>query len=119
MLIEPSEESLYRKLCNNLKKGKADFVDYDVDMRVFGAIKERVNLARCIEALEHRTKRAKSDENWAKKMAEEAEIVFEDDASDSDGGISAHHKASLDNELNLKKKQLKQLLMRPLKRSLM
>lgn len=119
MLIEPSEVNSYRKLCNNLKKEKGDLEDYDIDMRMFGAVKERVNLARAIEALEHRTKRTKSDESWVKKMAEEAEIMLEDDGNDSDAGMAAYHKANLNNELKQKKKELKQLLMRPLKRSIM
>lgn len=118
MLVEPGEVSLYKKLCNNLKKAKGDLEDYDVDMSVFRAVKDRVNLARAIEALEHRTKRAKSDETWVKKMAEEADIDVDDDGNNSDDGMAAHHRASLDNELKQKRKELKQLLLRPLKRSI-
>ncbi len=118
MLVEPGETSSYKKLCSTLKKDKTDLPDYDIDMRLLSAVKQRVNLARSIELLEHRTKRERSDVNWVKKMAEEADIVLDDDRDeDDDGGGAAHSHAQLLTDLKTKRNQLTQLLARPLKRS--
>ena len=119
MLVEPSETSLYRRLCKTLNKQKDDLPDYDIDMKVLAAVKQRVNLARSIEILEHRTKRDRSDQGWAKKMAEEADMIVEDDdADDADQEEDTNFtRAKLDNDLRIKKKELDRLLLRPLKRS--
>ena len=117
MLIEPGETSYFRQLCTTLNKQKADLPDYDIDMKVLAAVKQRVNLARAIEVLEHRTKRERSDESWVKKMAEEADLYLEDDDHDSDNEV-ARDKAQLTHELRIKRKELTQLLSRPLKRSI-
>lgn len=117
MLIEPGEASLYRQLCATLKKDKTDFPDYDVDLRILPAIKQRVNLAKAIESLEHRTKRERSDKRWMKQMADEAELVVSESDNDSDNG-QARNKSQLTNELNAKRKELKKLIARPFKRSI-
>lgn len=116
MLIEPGEAGLYRQLCHTLKKDKTDLPDYEVDMKSLSAVKQRVNLARSIESLEHRTKRERSDESWMKKMAEEADILVDNRGYDSDND-PAHEFAKLNNDLKIKRKELSQLLSRPLKRS--
>lgn len=120
MLIEPGETAVYRRLCATLKKdSKTDLPDFEVDMRLLSAVKLRVNLARSIELLEHRTKRERSDVNWVKKMAEEADIVLEDDYDDldDDSGGAAQDHARLLADLRAKRKELSQLLARPLKRT--
>lgn len=117
MLIEPAEAQDFRRLCSTLNKQKTDLPDYDIDMKVLGAVKQRVNLARGIEVLEHRTKRERSDESWVKKMAEEADLYLEDDGHDSDNEV-ARDRAQLSHELGIKRKELTQLLSRPLKRSI-
>lgn len=118
ILVEPSEAVTYRQLCSTLKKDKTDLPDYDVDMRIFAAIKQRVNLARAIESLEHRTKRERSDKSWMKQMAEEADLLISDSGSESDNGSSAQGHSQLITELKKKRKELSQLLSRPFKRSI-
>lgn len=118
MLIEPSEAAAYRQLCSTLKKDKTDLPDYEVDMRIFAAIKQRVNLARDIESLEHRTKRERSDKSWMKQMAKEAELILTDSGSDSDNGSEAQGYSKLISDLKKKRKELSQLLARPFKRSI-
>ncbi len=86
-------------------------------MRVFAAIKQRVNLAKAIESLEHRTKRERSDKNWMKQMAEEADLLVSESDEDSDSGSAAQNHSQLITELKTKRKELSQLLARPFKRS--
>ncbi|XP_046461202.1 ATP-dependent RNA helicase DDX24-like [Daphnia pulex] len=117
ILIEPEEATTYRKLCSTLKKDKNDLPDYDVDMRIFAAIKQRVNLAKAIESLEHRTKRERSDKSWMKQMAEEADLVISESDQDSDSGSAAQSHSQLLTELKNKRKELTKLLARPFKRS--
>lgn len=88
-------------------------------MRLMAGIKQRVNLAKSIELLEHRTKKVRSDESWVKKMAEEADLMLEDNIPSDDDGSVAYDQAQLINDLRNKRKELSQLLLRPLKRSLM
>lgn len=102
-----------------MNKQKTDLPDYDIDMRLMAGIKQRVNLAKSIELLEHRTKKVRSDESWVKKMAEEADLMLEDNIPSDDDGSVAYDQAQLINDLRNKRKELSQLLLRPLKRSLM
>lgn len=118
IIIEPSEALSYRQLCSTLKKDKTDLPDYQVDMRIFAAIKQRVNLAKAIESLEHRTKRERSDRSWMKQMAEEAELVMSESDNDSDNGSAAQSHSQLLTQLKMKRKELSTLLSRPFKRSL-
>lgn len=118
ILIEPSEAASYRQLCSTLKKDKTDLPDYEVDMRIFAAIKQRVNLARAIESLEHRTKRERSDKSWMKQMAQEADLLISESDDDSDNGSGAQSHSQLITELKMKRKELTQLLSRPFKRSI-
>lgn len=101
-----------------MKKDKNDLPDYDVDMRIFAAIKQRVNLAKAIESLEHRTKRERSDKSWMKQMAEEADLVISESDQDSDSGSAAQSHSQLLTELKNKRKELTKLLARPFKRSI-
>lgn len=87
-------------------------------MRIFSAIKQRVNLARAIESLEHRTKRERSDKSWMKQMAQEADLLISESDDDSDNGSSAQSHSQLVTELKMKRKELSQLLSRPFKRSI-
>jgi ATP-dependent RNA helicase DDX24/MAK5 len=86
-------------------------------MRIFAAIKQRVNLAKAIESLEHRTKRERSDKSWMKQMAEEADLLISESDEDSDSGGTAQSHSQLLTELKNKRKELSTLLARPLKRS--
>ena len=118
MLIEPGETSLYRQLCTTLNKQKADLPDYDIDMKTLTAVKQRVNLAKEIESMEHRMKRTRSEESWIKKMADEAELVIDDDLLDEDdAGVARFEQAQLVNQLKGKRKELERLILRPLKRT--
>lgn len=86
-------------------------------MRLFSAIKQRVNLAKAIESLEHRTKRERSDKSWMKQMAEEADLLLTDSDNDSDSGSAAQNHSQLLTELKMKRKELTKLIARPFKRT--
>lgn len=119
MLVEPAEQRLYRQLCATLHKVKTDLPDYDVEHAALDVCRQRVHLARRIETLEHRMKRDTSQHNWVQKMAEDADLVVDDDRApldEDERGVERCERAQLLQQLKLERRRLEQLSLRPLRR---
>ncbi|KAL2918796.1 ATP-dependent RNA helicase [Polyrhizophydium stewartii] len=115
-LCSPDELTMYKKVCHIL--GKADGMpDFPVDLSVLTAIKERLALAREVDLLQHREKKAASERDWFRKAAEEADIALSDDEEDGDEG-SGSKLAALSakdvQKMHRMRRELAALLARPL-----
>ncbi|XP_013783246.1 ATP-dependent RNA helicase DDX24-like [Limulus polyphemus] len=73
MLVEPQEVTFYRKLCKTLNRDE-DLPLFPVDRAVLIMVRERVNLAKQLDVLEHRHRQRLAQNNWIKKVAGEMDL---------------------------------------------
>ena len=109
ILEGPKDFREYRKIFT-LMKLTSDLPSLEVDDRVLPDIKKRVILARNIDKEEHQQKKRSSEKNWFEKAAKSLDLELED-SDDSTGG---RRKKQQNKKLNALKKELQQLLQKPL-----
>lgn len=108
LLVEPSELQNYLRLCRTLGKSE-DIPLFPVHDTMLNAVKERVNLARQLDHLELQVRKANSETGWLQKAAEEMDIIVDDHAAKYDSRESK----LLKRQAEVKRKQLAQLLVKP------
>ena len=117
MLIDPSENQFYKRMCRTLNRDE-DLPPFPVDDQVLSAIKVRVNTARQLDKLLLASKKEEVEKNWFKKAAKEADLEYSDDsANDSENEFTqarSRQKANAKSKINAKKSELSQLLALPL-----
>ncbi|CAG8699020.1 6376_t:CDS:10, partial [Racocetra persica] len=72
MLCSPEESSLYRKICQELKKVNG-IANFPIDGGIINSMKQRIDLARQIDQEEHKLQKGNHDDEWFKKVAEDLE----------------------------------------------
>ncbi|KAJ3330325.1 ATP-dependent RNA helicase [Blyttiomyces sp. JEL0837] len=83
MLCGPAEVQVYKKICFAL--GKTDGLpEFPVDRSILSALRSRLSLAKKIEAEEHKLRKDKSEKDWFRKAAEEADIELDMSDFESD-----------------------------------
>lgn len=115
LLMEPGEIRNYVKLCRTLQRHE-DLPLFPVSERHFKMVRDRVNLARDVDKLDLRTRRAEGHTGWLKKAAREMDMVIEGQSSD-DSDNEASQSAELGREkkaLKAKRTELAQSLSKPL-----
>ena len=117
MLIDPSENQFYKRMCRTLNRDE-DLPPFPVDDQVLSAVKVRVNTARQLDKLLLASKKEEVEKNWFKKAAKEADLEYSDDsANDSENEFTqarSRQKANQKSKINAKKAELSQLLALPL-----
>ncbi|CAG5057556.1 unnamed protein product [Parnassius apollo] len=108
LMMEPSEAYSYAKLCRTLNK-TTELASFPVMEQSMPTIRELVSLAREIDALLLKRKRASQAEGWREKAAREMDIIIDED----DVPIKQVDR-SIDKALSFKKRQLEVLLTRPI-----
>jgi ATP-dependent RNA helicase DDX24/MAK5 len=120
MLIDPSENQFYKRMCRTLNRDE-DLPPFPVDDQVLSAVKVRVNTARQLDKLLLASKKEEVEKNWFKKAAKEADLEYSDDsANDSENEFTqarSRQKANQKSKINAKKSELSQLLALPLHQS--
>lgn len=110
MLIDENAVSSYRKLVKSLNKGE-DLAMFPVDQELLHGYRERVELARQIDSLEHSVIKKKKTDDWFTKAAEEADILLDDVThSDEDAPMAD---ARTKNKLKSMKQSLATMLRLP------
>lgn len=96
ILLSPNEKTLWASLRKNLSREGGDLSDLDVVHSIMGRLKKRISLAQEIDGMRHRERKEVADDNWVKKMADEAEIALDEDDVDPDAdhavGTKTHKK---------------------------
>ncbi|KAF9420547.1 hypothetical protein HW555_003297, partial [Spodoptera exigua] len=108
LMMDPSEAYLYTKMCRTLNK-TSEVPTFPVDSQVLAPIKELMVLARELDALELKKRRAAQAHGWKERAAREMDIIIDDD----DLPVKQVN-ASIDKELKTKRRQLESLLSRPI-----
>ncbi|KAB0805561.1 hypothetical protein PPYR_02531 [Photinus pyralis] len=110
LLVEPSELKNYLKLCRNLGRSE-DLPSFPVQADFFNAVKQRVNLARELDKVELSVRKTQSESGWLQKAAEEMDIIIDDNISMK---FDSHDTQKHKKLAQLKRKQLSQLLAKPI-----
>ncbi|XP_054720063.1 ATP-dependent RNA helicase DDX24-like isoform X1 [Uloborus diversus] len=111
MLIDPQESTHYRRICKTLNKDKS-LPTFPIDNNKLRILKERVNLARKIDKMEHRVKRLTAQNRWFINAAKEMDVDIDDENLLNDLGSEQEH-AAKNREINSLKKRLKSMLSQP------
>lgn len=111
----PEEKRQQRSLLTALKRTK-QLASLDVDFSVYEKLSARVDLAKRVEVAQHRSAKSKHEEDWFRKAAEDMEIAYGSDASDSDHGRGRmkNKKRRAESEVEQLKVQLASMLAQPL-----
>ncbi|CAO1637511.1 unnamed protein product [Parajaminaea phylloscopi] len=80
LLLAPGEKGRWTSLRRNMgREGGPDLKDLPVTHGIVGRLKTRVRLAKELDEARHRNRKAKADDDWVKKLADEADIALDDD----------------------------------------
>ncbi|CRL03340.1 CLUMA_CG016233, isoform A [Clunio marinus] len=103
LLIEPGEVKFFVKLQKTLGRNE-DLPIFPIDPRIMKNVRDRVRLAREIEALDLQVRRQNDNRNWKKKAADDIGILDDsDDDSESELRTNQFQKQS---NLMMKQKKL-------------
>ncbi|XP_041968399.1 ATP-dependent RNA helicase DDX24 [Aricia agestis] len=108
LMMEPAEAYSYSKLCRTLNKA-SEIPTFPVQLHSIAPLKELVAVARELDALMLRKRRATQAQGWREKAAKELDMIIDEDdipTTKMDPGI--------DKALNAKRRQLESILSRPL-----
>ncbi|XP_068624916.1 ATP-dependent RNA helicase DDX24 [Battus philenor] len=108
LMMEPSEAYSYTKLCRTLNK-TSELPTFPVAEQSIPGIRDTVALAREVDGLMLKRRRANQAEGWREKAAREMDIIIDDDDLPR-----SQIDPTIDKALNIKRKQLDALLTRPL-----
>ncbi|KAL0861360.1 hypothetical protein ABMA27_008911 [Loxostege sticticalis] len=108
LMMEPAEAFLYSKLCRTLNK-TSEVPTFPVPPAQLAPLKQLVSVARDIEALALKHRRATHAQSWRDKAAREMDMIIDDD----DLPVK-HIDPTIDKALKAKKRQLESMLTRPL-----
>ncbi|RVE41889.1 hypothetical protein evm_013463 [Chilo suppressalis] len=108
LMMEPSEAYNYAKLCRTLNK-TTELPTFPVSAQCLSSFKELVSLARTLDGLLLKKRRATQSSGWREKAAREMDMIIDDD----DLPVK-HVDPSIDKELQVRKRQLESMLSRPM-----
>ena len=114
LLVDPSDAPAAQKILQCLHRDR-DFPMVEVDSKMLRFAKERVDLARQIDSVEHALRKESSQDEWYLKAAEESDLVMDKEERkkldiQKDGGRSRQSK-----QLKSLKGMMKNLLQQPIK----
>jgi ATP-dependent RNA helicase DDX24/MAK5 len=114
LLVDPSDAPAAAKILRCLHRDR-DFPPVDVDSRMLRFAKERVDLARRIDLVEHALRREASQDEWYLKAAEESDLVLDKDDRRKLEIQKGDGRSRQSKEAKGLKKMMKSLLAQPLK----
>ncbi|KAG8760868.1 ATP-dependent RNA helicase [Serendipita sp. 396] len=108
LLVAPEERKLLRSILGNLGRKDEELADLPVERDLLDHLKERVQVAREIDKIQHSTTKENHEKHWLKVTAEALEL----DISDGDAELQNEKK----NQATIKslKLRLQDLLEKPL-----
>ncbi|EPQ52206.1 DEAD-domain-containing protein [Gloeophyllum trabeum ATCC 11539] len=117
LMCGPDERRVVRALLGSLKREESEIPEMAIDLHMLDKLKARVQLAKQIDAAQHRVKKDNYERNWLKEAAEAMEIELDSDFApsgddDEDAGKSKKRKDSA--KVGVLKAELKHLLAQPL-----
>ncbi|KAI0366851.1 DEAD-domain-containing protein [Pilatotrama ljubarskyi] len=118
LMCAPDERKVVRALMHNLGRQEDEIPEMPVELYMLDKLKARIQLAREIDAAQHKVKKENHERNWLKEAADAMEIELDSDfASDDDGAAAAPSKQkrkALAAKTAALKAELKAMLAQPL-----
>ncbi|XP_026728511.1 DEAD-box ATP-dependent RNA helicase 13 [Trichoplusia ni] len=108
LMMEPAEAYLYSKMCRTLNK-TSEVPTFPVDAQILAPLKDLMVVARELDGLELKKRRAAQSQGWKEKAAREMDMLIDDD----DVPVKQVD-ASIEKALKAKRRQLEGLLSRPI-----
>ncbi|XP_071509669.1 ATP-dependent RNA helicase DDX24-like [Diadema antillarum] len=105
--VSPSELNFYRRLCKTLNR--EEIPSFPVEHRYYQAVRERVDLARDIDKLEHLISKKKHQNDWFVRAAKELDVDVDADMNLHDLGDSSEQK-QFNKKMRMMKGHLNSLL---------
>lgn len=107
LMMEPAEAYLYAKLCRTLNK-TSELPSFPIDSQILSPLKELVVIARELDSLELKKRRAAQAVGWRDRAARDMDIII-----DEDDIPVTQVDTSIDKALKAKRRQLDVILSRP------
>jgi ATP-dependent RNA helicase DDX24/MAK5 len=117
LMCSPDERRIVKALLSSLGRQDTDIPDITIELTLVDHLKERIRLARQIDAHQHRVKKQNHERSWLKEAAEAMEIELDSDvvsASEDEGRPTKHQRKRANAETAALKAELKEMLSRPL-----
>ncbi|XP_063968406.1 ATP-dependent RNA helicase DDX24-like isoform X1 [Lytechinus pictus] len=108
-LLSPNEMNFYRRLCKTLNR--EEIPSFPVEHSYYQAVKERVDLARDIDKLEHVHSKKKHQNDWFVRAAKELDVDVDEHLNLHDMGDSSEQK-QFNKKIRMMRGHLKALLKR-------
>ncbi|KAL5499261.1 MAK5 [Sanghuangporus vaninii] len=121
IMCAPDERRILRALLASLDRvGENEIPHMPIELDLLDNLKERVQLAKRIDAATHKVKKEKHERNWFKEAAEAMEIELDSDLDasisilDEDAPSKRRNESEEKHQVQALKTELKGLLSRPL-----
>ncbi|KAI0760237.1 DEAD-domain-containing protein [Fomes fomentarius] len=115
LMCAPDERRLVRALMHSLGRQEEEIAEMTVELYMLDRLKARSQLAREIDAAQHKSKKENHERNWLRETAEAMEIELDSDlASDDDSGPSNQQRKAVAAKVAGLKAELKDMLAQPL-----
>ncbi|KAG8216686.1 ATP-dependent RNA helicase [Butyriboletus roseoflavus] len=117
LMCSPDERRIVRAMLSSLGRQDTDIPDITVELTLLDHLRERIRLAKQIDAQQHRVKKQNHEHNWLKEAAEAMEIELDSDvvsASEDDTRPTKHDRKRTNIHTAALKAELKEMLSRPL-----
>ncbi|KAG8760841.1 ATP-dependent RNA helicase [Ceratobasidium sp. 428] len=111
LLIAPSERGIMKGLMESLNRTEA-ITETAIEHDVLDRLKRRVQLARQIDAAQHKVKKDNHEKNWLKETAEALELELDSDMEEENE--QSRHAKKNSAKVQQLKQELKSLLAEPL-----
>ncbi|KAG8687963.1 ATP-dependent RNA helicase [Ceratobasidium sp. 395] len=111
LLIAPSERGIMKGLMDSLNRTGA-ITEMSIEHDILDRLKRRVQLARQIDAAQHKVKKDNHEKNWLKETAEALELELDSDMEEENE--QSRHAKKNSAKVHQLKQELKSLLAEPL-----
>ncbi|WFD42539.1 RNA helicase [Malassezia psittaci] len=115
-LVEPNEQRVLNGIWKALKRTDT-LATLTIEYTLLDAIRERLRLAKQIDELQHTQNKAKHEDSWIRKMAQEADLNLDSDSEQDNvesQAVAGRKSAKSDAKLASLRAELKALLARPI-----
>ncbi|EIW78544.1 P-loop containing nucleoside triphosphate hydrolase protein [Coniophora puteana RWD-64-598 SS2] len=117
LMIAPDERRTVKLLFRSLDRNEDEVLEMSVELALLDKLKERIRVARQIDAQQHKVKKENHDRKWMKEAADAMEIELDSDfmsASEDEGRPTKHVQKKASGKTAALKAELKALLAQPL-----
>ncbi|KAI0690242.1 DEAD-domain-containing protein [Cerioporus squamosus] len=117
LMCAPDERRIVRALMHSLGREEEEIAEMPVELYMLDKLKARVQLAREIDAVQHKAKKEKHERNWLRETADAMEIELDSDLASEDEdakGPSKHQQKTAAAKTAALKAELRAMLAQPL-----